>query len=91
MFQIFFDSLKGFDIAITDKADGSTFRARATRSSNAMNVIFRIIRQLEVDDKIYAFNVEAASCEVGRDHDVKVIFSLKLFHHAISLRLGEQT
>lgn len=41
----------------------------AAGATDAVNVIFRMLRHVVVDDVAYAGNVESACGDIGRDHD----------------------
>lgn len=90
MFQISFDTRERIDVAFAHERERFSFFTGATRTSDAVNVIFRIIRQLEVHDHVDTFDVEAASRDVGRDQDVVIALASELLHHARALRLSHQ-
>ena len=58
--QITFDTRERVDITVTDQRERKAFGASAARATNAVNIVFRIIRELEVDDHVDTFDVEAA-------------------------------
>ena len=52
-----------------NKGDGSARGERATRTANAVHVVFNLVREVEVHDVTDAVNVDAARSTGGRDED----------------------
>ena len=50
-----------------DEADSMTFAARATRTTDAVHVVFGDVRDFVVDDVRQVIDVDAACCDVGGD------------------------
>jgi hypothetical protein len=60
-----FHRTKGFAILRCDKADGISDRMRSSGSSDAVYVVFRMHRKIEIDDVRNAVDVNAASRDIG--------------------------
>lgn len=58
----------------TDKRYCDAGRTRSTRSANAMNIVFRHIRQIVVDDMGQFRDVDAARRDIGRHQHFNLTF-----------------
>ena len=56
-------------LVVVHKRDRLSGFAGSSGSSDAMDVVFRVIREIEVHDEFQINNVDAASGDVGRDED----------------------
>jgi hypothetical protein len=88
--QILFDARESIDVAVRDQAKCDTFGARAACATDTVNVILWIIGKLKIYNHVHAFDVEAASCDVGCNQHVMFAFALELLHHAVALRLRQE-
>lgn len=59
-------------VLFTGQADRVTARSCATRTSDTVNVVFAVIRQVIVKDVRYGRNVQTARGNVGCDEDIEI-------------------
>ena len=62
-----FDGAQIGSLVLTYKGDRHTIRAGTGRASDTVNITFRNIRQIEVDDMGHAVDIDAACGDVSRD------------------------
>ena len=75
-------------IAPRHQRNGHALLACAARAPDAVHVIFRIVRQVEIHDQLQIIHVDAAARHV-RGHEEIESARLELVHHACALRLGD--
>ena len=63
------DAAQQVGLVDADERDGLAGRAGPARPADAVDVVLRVPRQLEVDDDRQVLDVEAARRDVGRDQD----------------------
>lgn len=85
VFEILFNARERIDIAFADQREGDALGSGTTGAADAMHVVFRVIRKLEVHHHIDTLDVETASGDVGGNQNIMVAFALELLHHAIAL------
>jgi len=67
MADVAFDIGQRNGVFLATETDGIAFRTRARRAPDAMHVVFRIVRQIEVEHVAYVRNVQPARSHVGSD------------------------
>jgi len=81
------DAAQEIRLVDRDEADGVAARARAARSTDPVDVVLGLPRQLEVHDVREVLDVEATSRDVGRDEDPGLA-GLETLEGPRPLRLG---
>lgn len=66
---ILLDVPEDSDVVILDKVDGNTLAAKASRSTNTMDIQLTIVGQIIVDDQADLLNVNTTSPDVSGDED----------------------
>ncbi len=69
-----------------DQADCRTFAAVAGGAADAVDVIFRALRQVVIDDVLDMRNVETTRCDVGGNQDAELLVAERL-NNAFALAL----
>jgi len=67
-------------VFLATETDGIAFGARARCASNAMHVVFRVVRQIEIEHVADVRNVQAARRHIGCDQHRNVAI-VKVAHH----------
>ena len=70
--QIILDLRQGNCGVLAGKADGVTLSSRPRGSADAMHVIRRVLRQIEIEDVTHVGNVQAPRGDVCGDQHGKV-------------------
>jgi hypothetical protein len=84
--QLGFDLVEVVTVVPIDEVDGQTKMAEATRTANAMEIGFSILRKVKVDDDIDGLNVNATGQEVGA-HQVAAYAVAEIVEDTVSRRL----
>ena len=61
-------------ILVPNESDGGAFDTSSSSTSNAMNIIFRAIGNVKVNDKFDVLYVDASRQNVSANEDLKIIF-----------------
>ena len=62
------------------KVDSATFRSGARRAADAMDVVFRALRQIKIDDMLDVRNVKAARGNIGGNQNTITLVAEVLDH-----------
>ena len=65
--QVALDCRKVESVIFGDEADGYTFSTGAAGSANSMHIIFRIFRQVKINDMRYVIDVNPSTGDIGSD------------------------
>ena len=81
-------ALEFVDLLARHKRERPARTARATRPSDPVGVILRVIGQVEVEHHLKVVHVEPARRHVGRDQEFELPLA-EFLHHPRALRLGK--
>ena len=76
------------ELAAGHEGEGHALPARAARAADAVRVVFRVVRQVEVEHDLEVVHVEPARRHVRGDQELEAA-AAELVHHARALRLGD--
>merc|ERR1711991_1177619 len=62
---------KILDIRLSDKINGYTLSSETTRSTDTMNVIFTVWRQIIIDDQRYLLNINTSGKKISSDQNTR--------------------
>ena len=66
-----FNVAKILDIRLSDKINGYTLSSETTRSTDTMNVIFTVWRQIIIDDQRYLLNINTSGKKISSDQNTR--------------------
>ena len=67
--------------------DGHAFPAKATRTTDAVDIILTVAGQIVVDDQANLLHIDTTSPHVSRDQHAAVALA-ELLHNAVTFLLG---
>ena len=73
-------------VLFVDEGDGSTVAVGTCCTTDAVNVIFGIVRHVIIDNHLDVVDVDTTSHDVG-SHEHVILTALELEHHIITLSL----
>ena len=67
-------------LVLVGEGDRDAGRASAARAADAVDVVLGFVGEVEVDDVLKPLHVDAAACDVGRDHDLDLAVAERVEH-----------
>merc|ERR1711976_953133 len=81
-----FDITEVKHISISEEVDSNSLTSETSRSTNTMDVVFTVSRQVEVDDKRYLLDINTTSKKIGCDQNTGRT-GAELSHNDVTLTL----
>ena len=86
--RVALDRLDAVDVASVDEGNGLARAAGATRTADAVDIVFGVLWQLVVEDEIDVVHIDAARGDVGGDENLDGALAEKT-QDALAHRLGD--